>query len=759
MSAATAASPPLATPKRRSKDDANPTQTPAPPSAPRTWAPSPDRVDGFGTGPKHRGAKGSSLNRSYTFDQYSCRERWEGGPSAAIGRFVRDKPTVDVPRGDAASMSPRRVTVRRFDKGELSWTERRSGPVAGALARAMKNNPLANAAEQPCRFGGGREGGVRRVRTEDLTPMQETSGDAFFFSQEPAGGTGGSRRATGDDWALATTRQGTTVPESEYSLPPIRTPGETWANYFARVPDAVAPGTEALLASERRKVGQAISKDQRESSLGAAEALGRQAELTAVRHNPDAALKRAALRADADLAREALLQGANPDARVKLGRRRRLDAREGEGGALAGGFDTEKDFESFLDDSLTTLMMEGQRAEEASRKRSNLVPVLHLLARRIGAVRSFTDTHVAAARGKARRNHYETGWTHVSIEDSWGDELWFACNLLDPTEEKIWARDETEAKRIAAEKEAEREMRKPREMVDIKTGLVKRQLRAAPTNYQESIPELMVLPIVRMLLELPTVNDDRTITDHRNAWRDQYGEGGKADVDAVDVNGNTALHEAARRGASGVIELLLQANAEVHMTNSQNQTAYDLAEDSQCKRLLLKTVKERNKVRKAMGSLRTLKNFTTRKAPATASTDAGKQVGSGWDDVVGYSAVVGNKLRRDNVGEFMPGDSISISSAHAGTGHWDEMHDYASAVGHTKAVERRQEELVASADADHAADPGPVDWGEMEVYAAVVGHDSLEKKKGKEQELEQLRLESEQESLDAELLHSGGYIR
>ena len=71
-------------------------------------------------------------------------------------------------------------------------------------------------------------------------------------------------------------RQGTTAPESEFSLPPIRTPGETWANYFARVPDAVAPGTEALLASERRKVGQGISKDMRESSLGAAEALGRQ---------------------------------------------------------------------------------------------------------------------------------------------------------------------------------------------------------------------------------------------------------------------------------------------------------------------------------------------------------------------------------------------------------------------------------------------------------------------------------------------------
>ena len=122
----------------------------------------------------------------------------------------------------------------------------------------------------------------------------------------------------------------------------------------------------------------------------------------------------------------------------------------------------------------------------------------------------------------------------------------------------------------------------------------------------------MVLPIVRMLLELPTVHENRTITEHRNAWRDEHGRGGKADVNALDPNGNTALHEAARRGAKGVIQLLLQAGVDIHVTNEQGDTAYDLATDRECKYLLLKTVKEAARVQQAMGKLASLSLLATR---------------------------------------------------------------------------------------------------------------------------------------------------
>ena len=289
--------------------------------------------------------------------RYTLTKRWEGGPSAESGRYVSDGPGVSVPRGDEHSMSPRRVTLRRFQEGKLSWTDRRTGEVAGAMRRAMKNAAIQDAAEKPCRI---------------------------------------STAATSRDWALATTRQGQTAPQSEYALPPIRNPGETWANYFARVPDAVAPGTEGLLAAERRRVAQSISQDLRESSLGAAEALGRQAELTAVRHDPSTALKRAVLRIDVDLAREALLQGADPNTRIKLGRRRRMVAREdAHQTSDAQRFDPALDFESVLDASLQSLLQQGAMAEEESRRGANRVPVLHVLARRVGAVRSFTDPHVA----------------------------------------------------------------------------------------------------------------------------------------------------------------------------------------------------------------------------------------------------------------------------------------------------------------------------------------------------------------------------
>ena len=69
---AAGAGPPLATPKRRSKDDANPHFTPKPPPAASTWdvvAGAPLQRDWQ----KHRGTKYSGLHRSSTFDKYVLR--------------------------------------------------------------------------------------------------------------------------------------------------------------------------------------------------------------------------------------------------------------------------------------------------------------------------------------------------------------------------------------------------------------------------------------------------------------------------------------------------------------------------------------------------------------------------------------------------------------------------------------------------------------------------------------------------------------
>jgi hypothetical protein len=338
--------PPLASPKRWSKDDVNPLFTPKPPA--QTLPLSRERQPGTR----------AALYRSRTFDKYSCTKKWEGGASADKGRYVSGGRTVSVPRGDERLSSPRRVTLRRFQQGQLSWTDRRADEVDGAMRRAMKGAVTQDRDTKPCRL---------------------------------------ATAATGRDWALATTRQGQTGPQSVYSLPPIRNPGETWAGYFARVPDAVAPGTEALLASERRRVGQGISEDLRESCLGAAEALGRLAELTAVRHDPAVALKRAALRVDVDLAREALLQGADPNTKVLLGRRRPTEARAGaeDPSGDASQFDPAWDFSLY--ESQQSLLQQGAMAEQASRRQANRVPVLHVLARRVGSVRSFTDPHVSGA--------------------------------------------------------------------------------------------------------------------------------------------------------------------------------------------------------------------------------------------------------------------------------------------------------------------------------------------------------------------------
>ena len=339
---APAPGPPLASPKRWSKDDVNPHFTPKPPA--QTLPLSRERQTGTRAG----------LHRSRTFDKYSCTKKWEGGASADTGRFVSGGPTVSVPRGDERLSSPRRVTLRRFQQGQLSWTDRRADVVDGAMRRAMKGAVTQDVGANPC-----------RLATE----------------------------ATCKDWALATTRQGQTGPQSVYALPPIRNPGETWAGYFARVPDAVAPGTEALLASERRRVGESISEDLRESCLGAAEALGRLAELTAVRHDPAVALKRAVLRVDVDLAREALLQGADPNTKVLLGRRRPMQARAD--AVDDSRFDPAWDFSLY--ESQHSLLQQGAMAEQASHRQANRVPVLHVLARRVGSVRSFTDPHVSGA--------------------------------------------------------------------------------------------------------------------------------------------------------------------------------------------------------------------------------------------------------------------------------------------------------------------------------------------------------------------------
>ena len=440
----------------------------------RRAAPAPEPEQRFGAdgAPEQpRARRSKPLQRAATFHDWSL-------PRGLAGESVR------IPRGEGESMSPRRVTVRRFDRNELSWTDRRVD-VDAAMKRAMKRAP----ADLPCRMGGSA------------------------------------------DWALSTTRHGNTAPTSEYALPPIRSPGETWASYFARVPDAVAPGTETLLSAERRRVGKNLSDDLREASCGAAEVLGRQAELTAVRHNADTALKRACLRFDADLAKEALLQGANPNVRVKLGRRTREDQRTED--ELQGSQSWE------THDSLHAIMREGAAAATAALQKPNRVPVLHLCARRCGTVRSFTDGQLSAARGKTHRVHYDIGWSATFVDDV---ERWCAVNLLQPTE-RHWARSEAEAKRIAKEEEEKRLWNQP----------------ARPAHYKESMDESLALPIIRMLLGLKgNVDEDNRPVEHKNAWRDEDGNW-KADVDAIDVNGNTALHEAARRNAPRVVELLLGA--------------------------------------------------------------------------------------------------------------------------------------------------------------------------------------------------------
>ncbi len=53
-----------------------------------------------------------------------------------------------------------------------------------------------------------------------------------------------------------------------------------------------------------------------------------------------------------------------------------------------------------------------------------------------------------------------------------------------------------------------------------------------------------------------------------------------ADVDAVDAEGNTALHGAAIRGANSTVRLLLEEGAQIDARNTRGRMPLDSAEDA-----------------------------------------------------------------------------------------------------------------------------------------------------------------------------------
>ena len=53
-----------------------------------------------------------------------------------------------------------------------------------------------------------------------------------------------------------------------------------------------------------------------------------------------------------------------------------------------------------------------------------------------------------------------------------------------------------------------------------------------------------------------------------------------ADVDAVDAEGNTALHGAAIRGANSTVRLLLEEGAQIDARNTRARMPLDIAEDA-----------------------------------------------------------------------------------------------------------------------------------------------------------------------------------
>ena len=53
-----------------------------------------------------------------------------------------------------------------------------------------------------------------------------------------------------------------------------------------------------------------------------------------------------------------------------------------------------------------------------------------------------------------------------------------------------------------------------------------------------------------------------------------------ADVDAVDAEGNTALHGAAIRGANSTVRLLLEEGAQIDARNTRGRMPLDIAEDA-----------------------------------------------------------------------------------------------------------------------------------------------------------------------------------
>eukprot|EP01049_Picozoa_sp_SAG25_P010740 SAG25_NODE_1211_length_3595_cov_1.783181_1_plen_894_part_00 len=108
----------------------------------------------------------------------------------------------------------------------------------------------------------------------------------------------------------------------------------------------------------------------------------------------------------------------------------------------------------------------------------------------------------------------------------------------------------------------------------------RRRLRHAGRRpYTDHIDEALALPVVKLLLQ------------H------------EAEVDAVDREGNTALHEAARVEACGVIQLLLDAKADYHMANEHDETPFDVARGNGhqlAMAMLYHSVKERQYLSQAM---------------------------------------------------------------------------------------------------------------------------------------------------------------
>ena len=68
-----------------------------------------------------------------------------------------------------------------------------------------------------------------------------------------------------------------------------------------------------------------------------------------------------------------------------------------------------------------------------------------------------------------------------------------------------------------------------------------------------------------------------------------------ADVNAVDLNGWTALHHAARGGYSKVVAFLVSEGADLGAKNNRGKTALDLARGDGTRRLLKEAMEKAKK--------------------------------------------------------------------------------------------------------------------------------------------------------------------